>query len=314
MALNRDDIDAAAVRIAGRVRHTPVVPVEEGLLAPTGRVWLKLEFLQHSGSFKARGAFNRILSAAEAGAVPASGVITASGGNAGAAVAYAAGVLGLPAEVYVPVTAPAVKVAALHALGATVIQHGDEYATAYGAATTRAAQTGALFCHSYDQIEVCAGQGTIGLELLDQVDGLDTVVVAVGGGGLMAGTVAGLAGRARVVAVEPRTACALRAALDAGGPVDVEVSGVAADSLGARRIGAIAYDLAAGGVVSSVVVSDDEIVRARRLVWDRLRIVVEHGAATAVAALTSGVYRPAPGERVAVVLCGANTDPADLSV
>lgn len=309
--ISRTDILTAAARIAGHVRRTPVIEVEPA--APAGACWLKLEFLQHSGSFKARGAFNRLLAAAEVGDLPPAGVITASGGNAGLAVAHAARALRVPAEVYVPTTAPAVKVEKLRRLGATVVACGDQYAEAYEGATKRAADTGALVCHAYDQPEVCAGQGTIGLELREQIDGLDTVLVAVGGGGLLAGIAAALLDRVRVVAVEPETAPTLHAALAAGGPVDVEVSGVAADSLGARRAGAIAYSVAVGAGVRSVLVDDDRIRQARRLIWDRYRLVVEHGAATAMAALSAGAYRPAPGERVAVLLCGANTDPADLA-
>lgn len=307
--IGRTDVEAAAARIARHIRRTPVVEVEPD---HAGSCWLKLEFLQHSGSFKARGAFNRILAAAEAGQLPAPGVITASGGNAGAAIAYAARALRLPAEVYVPSTAPALKVEKLRRLGATVVTHGSEYAEANQAATERAEASGALFCHAYDQPEICAGQGTIGLELADQVGDLDTVLVAVGGGGLLAGVAAALLDRVRVVAVEPENAPTLHAALAGGGPVDVPVSGVAADSLGARRAGAIAYAVAVRAGVRSVLVDDAQIIRARRLVWDRYRVVVEHGAATAMAALTAGAYRPASGERVAVLLCGANTDPTDL--
>jgi threonine dehydratase len=300
--ITRDDAVAAATRIAGHIRHTPVVEAEPDAL------WLKLEFLQHSGSFKARGMFNRIL----ASDVPSTGVITASGGNAGAAVAYAAQTLGLPAEVFVPVTTPPVKVEALHRRGAVVFQHGNEYAEAYEAATKRAADTGALFCHPYDHAEVCAGQGTLGLELLEQVPNVDTVLIAVGGGGLMAGVAAALEGRARVVAVEPESCPTLHSALAAGGPVDVEVSGVAADSLGARRVGTIAYDVAVRTGVHSLLVSDDAIVAARRALWDRYRVLVEHGTAAAYAALLTGAHTPAAGDRVALVLCGANTDPSTL--
>lgn len=311
--INRTDVESAAARIAGHIRSTPVARVEAGFTAPAGALWLKLEFLQHTGSFKARGAFNRILAAAEQGELPAAGVVTASGGNAGAAIAYAASTLRVPAEVYVPTTAPAVKIAKLRQLGATVVQHGREYAEANEAAMKRAVQTGSLFCHAYDQPEICAGQGSLALELWDQVGELDTVLVAVGGGGLMAGVAAALEGVARVVAVEPETAAALHAALAAGRPVDVEVSGVAADSLGARRLGTIAYDVAVRTGVRSLLVTDEQVVRARRLLWDHYRIAVEHGTAAAVAAVSSGGYRPADGERLAILLCGANTDPADLT-
>lgn len=310
--ITRADVEAAAHRIAGRVRRTPVAELDLGVFAPAGRVWLKLEFMQHSGSFKARGAFNRILAAAETGELPAEGVIAASGGNAGLAVAYAAKSLDIPAEVYVPTTAPLVKVTKLGALGATVVQHGTEYAEAYEAATKRAADTGALFCHAYDQPEVCAGQGSVALELLEALGQVDTVVIAVGGGGLMAGVAAALQGQARVVGVEPETIPTLHAALVAGRPVDIEVSGIAADSLGARRVGTIAYEVAVRTGVRSVLVTEDAIVAARRLLWNHHRIVVEHGTAAALAALTSGAYHPTAGERIAVLLCGANTDPADL--
>jgi threonine dehydratase len=306
------DVQSAAGRIAGRVRRTPVAEVEGGAFGLTGPLWLKLEFLQHTGSFKARGAFNRILEAAERGELPPEGAIAASGGNAGLAVAYAAGSVGVPAEVYVPTTAPAVKVAKLHALGARVVQSGAEYADAYDAATKRAADTGALFCHAYDQPAICAGQGTVALELVEQIGEVDTVVVAVGGGGLMAGIAAALEGRVRVVAVEPETIPTLHAALESGGPLDVEVSGIASDSLGARRAGAIAYEVARRCGVRSVLVDDTAIIEARRRLWADYRIAVEHGTAAAVAALAVGAYVPVTGERVAVLLCGANTNPADL--
>ncbi|MFN2496781.1 MAG: threonine/serine dehydratase [Pseudonocardiaceae bacterium] len=311
--ITRADVEAAARRIAGRVRRTPVAEVDPGAFAPAGQVWLKLEFMQHTGSFKARGAFNRVLAAAEAGELPPEGVIVASGGNAGLAIAHAAKTLDIPAEVYVPTTAPVVKLARLRALGATVIQHGDEYAEAYEAATKRAADSGALFCHAYDQPAICAGQGTLARELFDQVRAVDTVVLAVGGGGLMAGVAAALDGRAKVVAVEPETIPTLHTALATGHPVDVEVSGIAADSLGARRIGTIAFDVAVRTGVRSVLVTDDAIITARRLLWDHRRLVVEHGTAAALAALSSGAYRPTTGERIAILLCGANTNPSDLT-
>ncbi|MWA07187.1 pyridoxal-phosphate dependent enzyme [Actinomadura sp. LD22] len=307
------DVEAAAGRVAGRIRETPLLAVDPGPLAPAARMWLKLEQTQHTGSFKARGAFNHILAARDGGRLPAAGVVAASGGNAGLAFAYAAAEAGAPAEVFVPETAPAVKVARLRALGATVVQVGTRYAEAADAATKHAADTGALYCHAYDQPEVCAGQGTLGLEILDQTGGeVDTVLLAVGGGGLMAGVAAALEGRARVVGAEPETIPTLERALHAGRPVDVAVSGIAADSLGATRLGDIAYDVAARTGVASALVSDDAIVEARRFVWEEYRQVVEHGTAAAIAALRTGAYRPSPGERVVVVLCGANTDPSDL--
>ncbi len=307
------DVQAAAARIAGRIRVTPVTEADAASFPSAARVWLKLEQLQHTGSFKARGAFNRILSAAEEDVIPGAGVVAASGGNAGLAVAYAAAERGLPARVHVPAAAPAVKVARLHAYGAQVVQAGSCYAEAFELAAKHAADTGALLCHAYDQPEVCAGQGTLGLELLEQTAGqVDTVLVAVGGGGLMAGVAAATEGRARVVAVEPATIPTLHAALAAGGPVGVSVSGVATDSLGATRIGDIGYAVATRAGVRSVLVEDEDIVAARQYLWDRYRLATEYGGATAMAAL-AGAYQPEPGERIAVVLCGANTDTATLS-
>ena len=300
--ISRTHVEAARARIGSHVRTTPVLEA--------GGVWLKLEQLQHTGSFKARGAFNRILSA---GTLPPAGVVAASGGNAGLAVAYAAHELGASAEVFVPETAPKVKVDRLRSLGASVVQVGSEYVEAYDAAVVRSAVTGALFCHAYDQEEICAGQGTLALELEEQTGGVDTVLVAVGGGGLMAGIAAALESRSQVVAVEPTRCPALHKALENGKPIDTEVSGIAADSLGARRVGEIAFDLARRTGVTSLLVDDADLVKARRELWNNYRIAIEHGAAAAYAALKTGAYRPAKGERVAVICCGANTDPSDLA-
>ena len=309
--ITRADVDAAAVRIAGRPRRTPVLRLDDGTAA--GPVWVKLELLQHTGTFKARGAVNRVLGAAERGELdPAVGIVVASGGNAGLANAWAAAAVGVPATVFVPTTAPRVKVDRLRQLGATVVQRGGEYATAYAAAVEHAVGTGAVYCHAYDQPEIAAGAGTLGTELLEQVGDVDTVVVAVGGGGLMAGVAAAVEGAARVVGVEPANAPTLHAAVAAGAPVDVAVSGVAADALGARRIGDIGWSVAVRTGVQPVLVPDEAIIEARRRLWAEHRIAVEHGAATAYAALTSGAWTPEPGERTVVVLCGANTDPADL--
>jgi threonine dehydratase len=302
--IDDEEVRRAAARIAGHVRRTPVLQAGPAL-------WFKLEYVQHAGSFKTRGMLNRIMAA---GALPAAGVVAASGGNAGLAAAYAARELGVPAEVYVPETAPPVKVAKLGKLGARVTQVGSEYAEAYAAAVVHAEATGALFCHAYDDPDMVAGNGTLGLELREQLpDGFDTVLVAVGGGGLVAGVATALQGTARIVAVEPETSAALHVALARGGPVDVPVSGVAADSLGARRVGAIAYATAVAAGMTSVLVDDRAIVDARRRLWEDYRIVVEHGTAAAYAALTGGAYTPADGERVVVLLCGANTNPADLA-
>lgn len=313
MSITREDVEQAARRIGGQVRRTPVAVVEAAAFRTPAPLTLKLEHLQHTGSFKARGAFNRVLAARERGELTDIGVVAASGGNAGLAVAHAAATVGVAAEVFVPATAPAVKVARLAALGATVRQVGREYAEAYEAARERADANGAVFCHAYDQPEICAGQGTLALELTDQAPDVDTVLVAVGGGGLMAGVAAALEDRTRVVGVEPESIPTLHRALAAGAPVDVEVSGVAADSLGARRLGDIAFDVATRCGVQSVVVSDEAIVAARRLLWQQCRLVVEHGAAAAMAALLQGAYVPQAGESVAVILCGANTDPSDLA-
>jgi threonine dehydratase len=306
------EVVAAHARIRDRVRRTPIQVVEPGdPWLPAGGC-LKLELLQHTGTFKARGAFNRILSARERGELdPGVGIVVASGGNAGLANAYAAGQVGVPATVFVPATASPAKLRRLEQYGARIEVRGQEYADAHDAAVEDVARTGAVYCHAYDQPEIVAGAGTLGSELLDQVE-VDTVLVAVGGGGLMAGVATAVEGRARIVGVEPTLAPTLHQALDAGGPVDVAVSGVAADSLGARRLGSIAWEVASRLGVVSVLVGDDLILAARRAVWDRYRIVVEAGAAAPIAALMSGRYVPAAGERVAVVLCGANTDPVDL--
>ncbi|SNR90334.1 threonine dehydratase [Streptosporangium subroseum] len=302
MSVSIGDVERAAERIAGYIRRTPVLEVAPGL-------FLKMEGMQHSGSFKARGGFNRALMAGE---LPEAGLIAASGGNHGLAVAHVARTLGVRAEIFVPTVSSPVKVAGLRALGAEVTQVGAVYAEAYEASAKRAGETGALDIHAYDQAEVVAGQGTVGLETLEQTGGVDTVLVAVGGGGLIAGIVAALDGRARVVAVEPELIPTLNRALEAGRPVKVGVSGVGADALGASQIGAISYDLTSAAGVRSVLVSDEAIVDARLELWRSYRIVAEHAGAAALAALRSGAYVPAPGERVAVIVCGANTDPGDL--
>ena len=315
--MDRSDIVDAAQRIAGHVRRTPVQLVDPGDDWLPGGGCLKLELLQHTGTFKPRGAFNRILTARECGELdPVVGIVVASGGNAGLANAYAASVMGVPATVFVPTTASPTKLRRLHEYGATVVASGTEYADAYDAAMEHVDRTGAVYCHAYDQPEICAGAGTLGLELLEQLAetgrAVDTVLVAVGGGGLMAGVATAVAGTARVVGVEPLNAPTLHDALAAGEPVDVAVSGVAADSLGARRIGSIAWEAARRTAVTSVLVDDVAIIDARTQVWERYRLALEAGAAAPVAALVTGTYRPATDERVALVLCGANTDPSDL--
>ncbi|SDR07034.1 threonine dehydratase [Thermostaphylospora chromogena] len=306
MSVTRGDTERAARRIGGRIRRTPVFEAAPGLL-------FKMEFLQHSGSFKVRGAFNRVLSARERGEPTEHGVVAASGGNHGVAVAYVARALGVRAEIFVPEITSAVKVDGLRALGAEVTQTGAVYADALLASRKRVAETGALEVHAYDHPDVIAGQGTVGLELLEQTGGVDTVLVATGGGGLVSGIAAAVAGEAAVVAVEPERIPTFNHALAAGAPVDVPVSGIAADSLGATRLGEAAFEIAREQGVASVLVSDEAIARAREELWRDYRIAVEPAGATAFAALRCGAYRPREGERVAVVLCGANTDPSTLS-
>jgi threonine dehydratase len=285
------------------------------MLAPsrTGSVWLKCEFLQHCGVFKTRGAFNRQLAAMERGELGEAGVVVASGGNAGLAHAYVANKLGVTATVFVPENAPEVKVERIRSYGAEVRRVGVEYADAYQAALTYSTDNGAAFAHAYDQVEIAAGAGTLGEEILQDEPAIDTIVVAVGGGGLYAGVAAAAFGRARIVAVEPEGCPTLRRAMESGRPVDVQVSGIAADALGARRVGELAFAAQVAEPPLSLLVTDDDIVRARARLWSDYRIASEYGAATAYAALLSGQYKPAPDERVAVVVCGANTDPRTLS-
>ncbi|MFF2040733.1 serine/threonine dehydratase [Kitasatospora sp. NPDC058170] len=303
------EVKAAGERIAGRVRPVAVAPGDD-----TGRVWLALEFLQHTGSFKARGAQNFLLAHAEAGTLPEAGVTIASGGNAGLACAWAAHELGLRATVFLPQTAPPVKVARLRSYGADVRLAGTQYAEALAACEEFAAAGGALASHAYDHPLIAAGAGTVLEEIRTQLPDLDTVVVSVGGGGLFAGVAAAAREHGvRVVAVEPVHSRALNAALAAGRPVDVTVDSVAADALGARRATALAVHAAQDPGVRSLLVSDEAIIRARQGLWDERRIAVEHAAATALAAVeAAGAADAVHGERIAVLLCGANTDPSDL--
>jgi threonine dehydratase len=301
--ISRDDIAAAAERIGGYVRRTPVVELSPGL-------WLKLELTQHSGSFKPRGMFNRVLSHQ----VPAAGLTVASGGNAGLAVAYVGRELGHPVEVFIPDPTPAVKANRLRDYGAQVTVGGADYAEALVASQARATETGALFVHAYDQPEVVAGQGTLARELAEQVPGADTVLVSVGGGGLIGGIAAWYAGEVRVIGVESTGCPTLHAARAAGEPVDVQTEGVARDSLGARRLGSICWEHAhAGHINDSLLVDDEAILDARRWLWQEARLATEPGTAAAVAALRTGAYKPEPGEIVVVVICGANADPSDLT-
>ncbi|MBI3647294.1 MAG: threonine/serine dehydratase [Actinobacteria bacterium] len=307
--ITRFDVETAAERILGRVRRTPVLDLGPFSLGGIpGELVLKLELLQHTGSFKPRGAFNRTLSAE----VDDAGVIAASGGNFGLGVAFAARELGHRAEVFVPSTSPKMKIDRIRAYGAEVRVVPGYYADALEACEERALHTGALFMHAYDQPEVVAGQGTIALELSDQVPAIDTVLVAVGGGGLIGGIAAWFAGEVRVVGVEPALCPTLTAALEAGRPVDVQVGGIAADALGARRLGDIPFEICRRFVDRVALVSDDAIEVARRRLWDEIHLVVEPGAAAPIAALLSGAYDPEPDERVVALVSGANTDPGSL--
>lgn len=306
--VGRGDIEAAADRIAPHVRRTPVVEPGAGAFGVQAPLVLKLELLQHTGSFKTRGAFNKML----ASDVPEAGVIAASGGNFGLAVAHAARVLGHRAEIFVPDTSPAAKIDLVREQGADVhVIHGY-YDDASTAARIRAAETEALWMHPFDQPEVVAGGGTIGLELSEQVPDVDTVLVAVGGGGLIGGIAAWFRGDVRVVGVEPESCPTMHAALRAGEPADVEVGGIAADSLGARRAGAIAFAVARAFVERVVLVSDDAIREAQRRLWRELHVVAEPGGAASMAALLAGAYRPDRGGRVVILACGANADPATV--
>lgn len=276
---------------------------------------LALELMQHTGTFKARGAANLAAYHLAAGTMPDAGIVIASGGNAGVACAWAARATGTRATVFLPGTAPRFKVTTLAALGADVRLVGTEYAHALEASIEHADRTGALLSHAYDNPLIAAGAGTLAAEILAADPRVETIVVAVGGGGLFAGTAAAVSGTGvSVVAVEPTGCRALSAAIEHGGPVDVPVDSVAADSLGARRASRMAYDLAVTSPTRSVLVPDEAILGARQRLWDDYRLVVEPGGATAFAALLAGAYVPRPGERVAVVLCGANTDPSDLVI
>ncbi|UGT56025.1 serine/threonine dehydratase [Nocardia asteroides] len=308
------DIEAAAARIDGLVRPVAVAPATTG----ADPRWFALEYLQFTGSFKARGAQNFVRAHAAEGTLPEAGVTIASGGNAGLACAWAARAAGVPATVFLPDTAPPVKIRRLRDYGADVRLIGPEYKQALAACREFAAASGALSAHAYDHPLIAAGAGTLMREIHARIPDLDTVVVAVGGGGLFTGTA--LAAQhlgVRTVAVEPRHCRSLHAAIEAGRPVEVTVDSIAADSLGAPNVSQMALDVARHESVRSVLVDDDTIRRARGQLWDEHRIAVENGAATALAALldtgSGAAYRPADGERVCVVLCGANTDPADLA-
>jgi threonine dehydratase len=306
-------IRVAHALIEPQIRRTPILETSSPI-AGAPPVSLKLEYLQHSGSFKARGAFHNLLTRP----APPAGCAAASGGNHGAAVAYAAGELGVRARIFVPEIASAAKVAKIRAYGAEAVIGGASYAEAQESCDAYVAETGALLIHPYEAPETIAGAGTVALEWEEDLrrlglHGLDTVLVAVGGGGLISGIAAWFAGRVRVVGVEPEGSRALHAALEAGGPVDVSVRSIAADSLGARRVGGLNFEICRRFVSEVALVPDEAIVAAQRRLWTEASIVAEPGGAAAFAALASGAWRPAKAERVGVLVCGANADLASFA-
>ncbi|MCJ0765194.1 threonine/serine dehydratase [Variovorax terrae] len=312
--MNRSEIDSALHRLDADfgvfLRKTPLWKLSGAALGlDCAEIWLKLEHLQVGGSFKARGMLNRL----RAQPIPASGVIVASGGNAGIATAAAARALGVPCEVFVPVVSPEAKQARLRALGARVVVTGAAYAEALQACLARQQDTGALLTHAYDQPEVVAGAGTLAQEIEQQGGLPDSVLVSVGGGGLVAGIAAWFEQRVRVVALEPELAPTLYRAREAGQPVDVAVSGVAADSLGAGRIGGIAWEVTQRHVKDALLLSDEAIRAAQRWLWKEMKLAVEPAAALPLAALQTGRYRPRADEKVCLIVCGANLDPATLA-
>ncbi|HEU6441070.1 MAG TPA: threonine/serine dehydratase [Microvirga sp.] len=303
MTITRADIEEAHARIAPHIRRTPVMNLQEAFGHP-GPVSLKLEFLQHAGSFKSRGAFNTLLS----NPVPVAGVAAASGGNHGAAVAYAARRLGVRARIFVPEISSPAKIAVIRSHGAEVVIGGARYADAQEACDAYVAESGALRIHPFAAESTITGQGTAGLEWEQDAPALDTVLVAVGGGGLIAGIASWCAGRVKVVGVEPEGSRALHAALQAGKPVDVEVDSVAADSLGARNTGDLVHAICSRTVDHVALVTDASIREAQATLWRDYRIASEPGGAAALAALISRAYKPEPGERIGVLLCGANVE------
>ena len=310
LAIDRERVASVYELIKPYVRVTPIVEVDgaDFGLEPFP-LTLKLELMQHAGSFKARGAFTHLLTRD----VPAAGVVAASGGNHGAAVAYAAMRLGHAAKIFVPTVSSQAKVDRIRSYGADLSIGGERYADALAASEEWAAQTGALAVHAFDQLETLLGQATMGLELAGQAPRLDTVLAAVGGGGLLGGIAAWYAGDVsrgvRVIGVEPEGAPTLTAALAAGRPVDAPAGSIAADSLAPRQVGEMMFPIARDHVDRVLLVSDGAIRRAQRALWEQLRVIAEPGGAAAFAALLSGAYRPAPGERAGVVVSGGNTTP-----
>jgi len=302
------DIESAADRIRDRVRRTPTLDLGSGIPGTDARLTLKLDLLQPTGSFKVRGAFS-LLTAQDP---TPDRVVAASGGNFGLAVTHAAVTLGVEADVFVPARAPQAKVARIERLGATVHMVEGPFADVLATSRRFASDHGALAAHPYDQPEVVAGQGTCGLEMSQQVPDADSILVAVGGGGLIAGIASWFRGSLRVIGVETEGTAALHAARAAGGPVDVETGGLAADSLGATRLGEIAWE-ANEWIDDSVLVTDEDVRTAQRWLWEEARLIAEPGAATPIAVLLSGSYQPEAGEHVLALVCGANTDPGSVS-
>jgi threonine dehydratase len=291
------------------VRQTPTIEIDgSDLAAGACKLCLKLELLQHSGSFKARGAFANLL----ARKVPAAGVVAASGGNHGAAVAYAAMRLQVPAKIFVPSVSSPAKVQRIREYGADLVIHGDRYADALAASEAWMQRSGAMSVHAFDQSETMLGQGTVGIELSRQAPNLDTLLVAVGGGGLIAGIAAWYSGSIKVVGVEPVAAPTLTKAFEAGHPVDAPAGGVAADSLAPRRVGELVFPIARKYVHETVLVTDAAIGQAQLALWRSLRVVAEPGGAAALSALTSGAYKARCGERVGVIVSGGNTTAVNL--
>ncbi|TJV05876.1 MAG: threonine/serine dehydratase [Mesorhizobium sp.] len=307
--VTRERIAAMEPRIRPYIRRTPVLRVDMADFdRPPLAVDLKLECLQHSGSFKARGAFTNLLERR----VPEAGVVAASGGNHGAAVAYAAMRLGHKATIFVPEVSPQAKLERIRSYGAELVVGGARYAEALAASERFAEETGALQIHAFNQEETLVGQGTLGLEIESDLPEIDTLLVAVGGGGLIGGIAAWYAGRIRIVAVEPEGAPTLHRAFEAGHPVDAPAEGIAADSLAPKRVGEMMFPIAEAFVERSILVSDDDIIAAQKALWSSVRIISEPGGAAAFAAILSGRYAPASGERVAVLVCGANANPANF--
>jgi len=313
LAITREEIERNYPTIRPYLRRTPVVEVDLADLNGQGTALLKLEQLQCSGSFKVRGAFTNLLSRD----VPDVGVVAASGGNHGVAVAYAAHRLGIPAKIFVPTVSTPAKIERIRQLGADLVVGGDRYADAYEAAQQWVATSGALSVHAFDQPETILGQGSVALELAEQAagagsGGIDTILVPVGGGGLIAGIAAYFAGTARVIGAEPDGAPTLERARAAGEPVDAPAGSIAADALAPRRIGELVFPITQAYVADVVLVDDDAIRLAQRALWQAVRVAAEPAGVIGVAALLSGRYKPAADERVAVVISGANMSPAQL--